>query len=119
MVVEFTRFTTDPTRLVELQQRAHSLSRLIGVKVSERLNDHMRSRWLERLQAAKQASTKCHCLSLHACAEQGDADNLKMANFLTVGAKHCRKAEHSLQLVGAQRRSRLDGAAGSFNLLTM
>ena len=32
--------------------------------------------------------------------------NPKMAKFLTVAAKHCRQAEHSLQL-----------AAGSFNIL--
>ncbi len=54
---------------------------------------------------------------MHARAEQGDGNNLKIVKFLTVAAKHCRKAEHSLQLVGAQRRSRLDGAAGSFNNL--
>ncbi|MES0349140.1 MAG: hypothetical protein ABUK19_00345, partial [Desulfobacteria bacterium] len=35
--------------------------------------------------------------------------------FLTVAAKHCRRAEHSLQLVVAKRRSRLNGAAGFFN----
>jgi len=33
--------------------------------------------FVERLQAAKQRSTKCHCLSLHARAEQGDANNQK------------------------------------------
>jgi hypothetical protein len=61
--------------------------------------------FVERLQAAKQRSMKWYCLSLDARAEQGDANNLKMVPFLTVAAKHCRKAEHSLQL-----------AAGSFNL---
>jgi hypothetical protein len=44
---------------------------------------------------------------LHARAEQGDGNNLKIVKFLTVAAKHCRKAEHSLQL-----------AAGSFNIAT-
>jgi hypothetical protein len=39
---------------------------------------------------------KWYCLSLHARAEQGDANNLKMVHFLTVAAKHCRQAEHSL-----------------------
>jgi len=40
------------------------------------------------------------CLSLHPLAEQGDANNWKMAAFLAVAAKHCRKAGHSLQLAG-------------------
>jgi hypothetical protein len=38
----------------------------------------------------------------------------KIANFLTFAAKHCRQAEHSPLLVGAKRRSRSSGAAGSF-----
>jgi len=37
---------------------------------------------------------------------RGERANLKMAHFLTVAAKHCRRAEHSLQLT-----------AGSFNLV--
>jgi hypothetical protein len=40
--------------------------------------------FVERLQAAKQRSTKCYCLSLYVRAEQGDANNLKIANLLTV-----------------------------------
>jgi hypothetical protein len=41
------------------------------------------------VQAEEQGSTKCHYLNLHARAEQGDAKNLKMANFLTVeGSPH-------------------------------
>jgi hypothetical protein len=53
---------------------------------------------------------KCHYLSLHARAEQGDGNNSRIAKFLTVAAKHCRQAEHQggIEQVCVYRKTRVN-----------
>jgi len=73
-----------PTEKGFLNRKSERIPRppTVDCGVNERLNNHLRrGGFVERLQAAKQRSTKCHCLSLHARTEQGDANNLKMVNF--------------------------------------